>query len=68
MGAVRIAMPTPKHRTAVIGIENRMLIAQLIKPTTMPSKITMPWISPLEAPTARITPISRVRSSTAVYI
>ena len=49
-------------------MDTRMLIAQLIKPITMPSTITMLWISRLEAPMARITPISRVRSRTLMLI
>ena len=42
IGAVRIAIPTPKQRTPVIWMAIRMVIAQLIKPTTKPSTITIP--------------------------
>ena len=48
-------MPTPKHKTFVIGIEINMLMAQLTMPITIPSVMTMAWISPLLAPMARIT-------------
>ncbi len=41
IGAVRIAMPTPKHNTFVIGMDIKMLIAQLTMPITMPSVMTM---------------------------
>lgn len=41
MGAVRIAMPTPKQSTFVMGMERKMLIAQLRIPMTMPSVMTM---------------------------
>jgi hypothetical protein len=41
MGAVRTAIPTPKHNAFVMGKDNRMLIAQLISPTIIPSTMTM---------------------------
>lgn len=41
IGAVRMAIPTPKHNTFVIGMAIRMLIAQLRMPITIPSVMTM---------------------------
>lgn len=41
IGAVRIAIPTPKHNTFVIGMAINMLIAQLTMPMAMPSVMTM---------------------------
>ena len=37
-------------------------MTQLIKPISIPSTITIDWMDKLEAPMARITPISRMRS------
>src|SRR3989304_8604043 len=46
-GAVRIPVPTPKQRMPVIGKDRRIAKTQLIKPTTMPSMITMLCASPV---------------------
>ena len=63
----RIA-PTALLRPQPAGKANMAPMNQLSMPMITPSTMTMRWIAPLDAPMARMTPISRVRSNTLVLM
>ena len=50
------------------GNDSAIASTQLISPMAVPSTMTTPITAPFEAPIARSTPISRVRSSTFMLI
>ncbi len=63
-GLCMIVTPTTWLMTIPTGKAKMTPKTQLIKPISMPSTITIDWIERLEAPMARITPNSRMRSMT----